>query len=122
MRRRFAILTLVISAPLLLWLALPLGSGAAPLSERIAEERRAIESKKRRERDLSADIAGYSRRIGALQEDIGVLQNRQARIQADLDAKRPSSPASRRSCGPSAPAWPGSVPASPRHAPPSRAG
>jgi len=88
MRPRLLLALGTVSVPLLLWAVLPLGSGAAPLSERIAKDRRTIERKKGRERNLTADIAGYSRRIGALQGDISVLQARQARIQSDLDAKR----------------------------------
>ncbi len=88
MRRRLLLAITSVCVPLALWAVLPLGSGAAPLSERIAKDRRVIERKKGRERNLTADIASYSRRIGTLQGDITVLQARQARIQGDLDAKR----------------------------------
>ena len=88
MRRRLLLAICTVCLPFLLWTVLPLGSGAAPLSEKIAKDRRVIERKKGRERNLTADIAGYSRRIGTLQGDIAGLQARQARIQSDLDAKR----------------------------------
>ncbi len=94
MRRRLALLLALVAAPVLLWAALPLGSTASPQSRsaaignKIAAKRKAVEKKKGSERVLSTTIAGYSRRINALQEDIGVLQARQAKIQGDLDAKR----------------------------------
>ena len=74
-----------------LWLILPVFSGGARrrrLPGKIDAKRRQIEAKKGRERVLTTTIAGYTRRINLLQADINVLQNRQARIQADLDAKR----------------------------------
>lgn len=91
MRVRVLIASLVV--PLLLWAALPLPSDGAPkrsaeIAKRIEAKRAAIGAKKGKERVLSSTIAGYSRRIGALQDDIGSLQRRQVAIQGDLDAKR----------------------------------
>ena len=37
---------------------------------------------------LSSDVAGYTRKINALQGDITVLQTKQVRLQASLDRKR----------------------------------
>jgi murein DD-endopeptidase MepM/ murein hydrolase activator NlpD len=85
---RLRLLVAVVAVPLALWLVLPVfSSGEPPLSSRIDSKRRQIEAKKGRERVLTTTIAGYTRRIGALQSDIDVLQARQARIQSDLDAK-----------------------------------
>ena len=81
--------------PLVLWASLPvLSDGASPrsraasLGSKIDQKRRAIEQKKGRERVLSTTVQRYSRKIGALQSDITVLQRKQVRIQGDLDAKR----------------------------------
>ena len=40
----------------------------------------------RHERVLTTDISGFTNRINDLQADITVLQTRQVRLQADLDA------------------------------------
>jgi murein DD-endopeptidase MepM/ murein hydrolase activator NlpD len=85
---RARLLILVAAVPLLLGLAVPVLSDGAPLQSKIESKRRQIEAKKGRERVLTTTISRYSRQIGALEGDITVLQDRQARIQADLDAKR----------------------------------
>jgi len=86
---RLRLLLAALLVPLALWALLPMGSTAAPsLSSKIDAKRDAIGKRKGRERVLSSTIAGYSRRIGTLQADIGVLQRRQISIQGDLDAKR----------------------------------
>jgi murein DD-endopeptidase MepM/ murein hydrolase activator NlpD len=87
---RLRLLTLVAAVPLALWLAVPVISDGAPRSVagKIESKQRQIEAKKGREQVLTTTITRYTRRIGALQGDITVLQRRQVRIQADLDAKR----------------------------------
>ena len=85
---RLGLLVIVVLVPLVLWAALPVLSPGASLGSRIEQKRRQIEHKKGRERVLSSTVARYTRRIGALQGDITVLEGRQLRIQGDLDAKR----------------------------------
>ena len=86
---RLRLLLTAVAVPLVLWAVLPIGSSAAPsLSGKIEAKREAIGKRKGKEKVLSSTIAGYSRRIGTLQEDIGVLQRKQVSIQGDLDAKR----------------------------------
>ena len=90
---RLRILIAVVALPCALWAVLPvLSSGqtasVSSLRSKIDKKRSQIGQKKRRERVLSVDIQGYSRRIGRVQEDITSLQRRQAVLQADLDAKR----------------------------------
>ena len=86
---RLKLLLSAVAVPLVLWAVLPIGSSAAPsLSGKIEAKREAIGKRKGKEKVLSSTIAGYSRRIGTLQEDIGVLQRKQVSIQGDLDAKR----------------------------------
>lgn len=55
------------------------------LRDEIGKTRSKVESRKRRERVLTADVQRYSRRIGGLQSRIDVLQGRQDAVQADLD-------------------------------------
>src|SRR3954453_9831711 len=85
---RLGLLVIVVLLPLVLWAALPVLSTGASLGSRIEQKRRQIGPKKGRERVLSSTVASYTRRIGALQGDITVLERRQLRIQGDLDAKR----------------------------------
>src|SRR5215212_6197858 len=85
---RLGLLVIVVLVPLVLWAALPVLAPGASLGSRIEQKRRQIEHKKGRERVLSSTVARYTRRIGALQGDITVLERRQLRIQGDLDAKR----------------------------------
>jgi murein DD-endopeptidase MepM/ murein hydrolase activator NlpD len=79
---------LVAALPLALWLFVPVLSDGAPLTSRIDQKKAEIDKVKGKERVLTTTISGYTKRIGALQDDISVLQERQTRIQTDLDAKR----------------------------------
>jgi murein DD-endopeptidase MepM/ murein hydrolase activator NlpD len=74
--------------PLALWLFTPVASNGQQLQRKIEQKRRAIESKKKRERVLTSTIAGYSRRITVLEREISSLRARQARIEMDLGRKR----------------------------------
>ena len=85
---RLRLLVLVAAIPLALWMLSPVLSDGAPLSSRIEEKKQEIDKDKGRERVLTTTISGYTERIDTLQGDITVLEGRQARIQADLDAKR----------------------------------
>ncbi len=76
------------AVPFVVWLFLPVQSNGQQLQRKIEDKRKAIESKKRRERSLTSTIEGYSRRINLLQGDISTLQARQVKIEADLAAKR----------------------------------
>ena len=91
MARRLGLLLVVVALPLALWSALPLGSDAqssGELQRKIDRKRAEIEQRRGRERVLTTDISAISRRIGALQGDITVLQTKQIRLQASLDRKR----------------------------------
>jgi peptidoglycan DL-endopeptidase CwlO len=85
---RLRLLIVVAALPLGLWLFVPMLSDGAPLSSKIDEKKREIERKKGRERVLTTEISGYTRRIDVLEADIGVLQARQIRIETDLANKR----------------------------------
>jgi murein DD-endopeptidase MepM/ murein hydrolase activator NlpD len=87
---RLRLLLLAAALPLALWLALPVLSDGAPpsISGRIDAKKRQIAAKRGRERVLTTTISGYTRRIGALQSDIDVLEVRQVKLQTDLDNKR----------------------------------
>ena len=75
--------------PLALFAFLPLvSSGQQNLGSKIERKKDQIAWRKGRERVLSSDVAGYTRRINALQGDITVLQTKQVRLQASLDRKR----------------------------------
>ena len=58
------------------------------LGSKIERKKDQIAWRKGRERVLSSDVAGFTRRINALQGDITVLQTKQVRLQASLDRKR----------------------------------
>jgi len=91
MGRRLSLLVLVAALPLALWAVLPLGSSgqsADSLQRQIERKRAQIEQKKGRERVLTSQVSGFTRRIRTLQSDITVLQTRQVRLEADLEAKR----------------------------------
>jgi murein DD-endopeptidase MepM/ murein hydrolase activator NlpD len=91
MRRRLALLAAVVALPLALWALLPLGSSGAPgqgLQNKIDKKKGQIQWHRGRERVLSSDIAGFSRKISSLQSDITVLQTKQIRLQTSLDLKR----------------------------------
>jgi murein DD-endopeptidase MepM/ murein hydrolase activator NlpD len=77
---RLRVLIACVLAPAALWALLPLPSSGQNLQDKIDRARNQVERKKGTERVLSSDIAAYSRKIG-------VLEARQSRIQADLDAK-----------------------------------
>lgn len=55
------------------------------LRDEIGQTRDKVESKKRRERVLTADVRRYSERIGGLQGQIDTLQAKQDAVQKDLD-------------------------------------
>ena len=57
-------------------------------ARKIERKKDQIQWRKGRERVLSTDIAGYTRKINALQGEITTLQTRQMRLQTSLDAKR----------------------------------
>jgi peptidoglycan DL-endopeptidase CwlO len=87
--RRLCLLLFVASLPLALWAVLPLSSPAQKnLGSKIERKKDQIASRKGRERVLSSDIAGFTRRITALQGEITTLQTRQVRLQTSLDRKR----------------------------------
>jgi murein DD-endopeptidase MepM/ murein hydrolase activator NlpD len=91
MGRRLALLLVVAALPLVLWGVLPLLSGAdtpGQIQNKIDAARGKIEQRRSRERVLTSDISAATHRIGSLQADITVLQTKQVRLQADLDAKR----------------------------------
>ena len=76
--------------PLALFAFLPMVSGAQNknLGSKIERKKDQIAWRKGRERVLSSDVAGYTRKINQLQGDITVLQTKQVRLQAGLDRKR----------------------------------
>jgi peptidoglycan DL-endopeptidase CwlO len=76
--------------PLALFALLPLVSSGQQknLGSKIERKKDQIAWRKGRERVLSSDVAGFTRKINALQSDITVLQTRQVRLQASLDRKR----------------------------------
>jgi murein DD-endopeptidase MepM/ murein hydrolase activator NlpD len=94
--RRFLLLIACVAVPIVLWVALPLGSTAATspqsklneLNGKIDRTREKIGRKKGAERTLTSDIARYTRRINRLQGRISELTSRQEVLQRDLDAKR----------------------------------
>jgi murein DD-endopeptidase MepM/ murein hydrolase activator NlpD len=76
--------------PLALFAFLPLVSSGQQknLGSKIERKKDQIAWRKGRERVLSSDVAGFTRRINALQSDITLLQTKQVRLQASLDRKR----------------------------------
>src|SRR5215208_5494451 len=76
--------------PLALFALLPLVSSGQQkhLGSKIDRKKDQIAWRKGRERVLSSDVAGFTRKINALQGDITVLQTKQVRLQASLDRKR----------------------------------
>jgi len=96
MRLRLAIVVACAALPLALWAVLPLPSRgaqspesrAASLKSRIDQTRTRLGRKRGTERVLTSDIATWSGRIAQVQGDITRLEHREARVQADLDAKR----------------------------------
>ena len=92
MRLRLALAALLaVVLPFALWSALPVGSSAqsqGEIQKKIDRKQALIGGHKARERVLTTDISQQSRRISTLQGDITTLSNRQAKLQASLDAKR----------------------------------
>ncbi len=76
--------------PLALFALLPLVSSGQQknLGSKIDRKKDQIAWRKGRERVLSTDVSGFTRKINALQSDITVLQTKQVRLQAGLDRKR----------------------------------
>ena len=76
--------------PLALFALLPMVSSGQRknLGSKIERKKDQIAWRKGRERVLSSDVAGFTRRINSLQGDITVLQTKQVRLQASLDRKR----------------------------------
>jgi len=92
-RMRLRLSIAAVTLPLVLWAALPMVSEgqtgrAAKLQSKISKKRSQVGQTRRRERVLSGEVAGWSRRIQRIQGDITVLQRKQVRIQSELDAKR----------------------------------
>ncbi|MBI5106629.1 MAG: peptidoglycan DD-metalloendopeptidase family protein [Solirubrobacterales bacterium] len=92
--RRWKLLLACAVLPMVLWLALPLGSSASPqgrlaqIQDKIEVTRWKIGRRKGVEKVLSSDIARWSARIGSLEHRIDRLRTREGELQADLDAKR----------------------------------
>jgi murein DD-endopeptidase MepM/ murein hydrolase activator NlpD len=93
---RVRVLLAAVALPLVLWAILPLGSAGqvskqqelSQLRSKIDRARSKIGRKKGTERVLTTQIAGYSRRIRALEGHITTLSTRQRSLEVDLDAKR----------------------------------
>lgn len=90
---RLRLLLVGVALPLVLWGAMPLVSSGqsakvSRIQSKIEKKRSVRDQVLGRERALRTDVAAYSERIAALQEDITELSARQVRLQADLDAKR----------------------------------
>ena len=87
MSSRLRLLIAVALLPLALFAFLPLVSSGQQknLGSKIERKKDQIAWRKGRERVLSSDVAGYTRRINALQGDITVLQTKQVRLPAYLD-------------------------------------
>lgn len=91
MRLRLLAICAFALAPLLLWAGLPLVSSGESLSQvesKIEHKRAEIEEKKGKEQVLTTDIAAVSTRIDRLEGEIGTLEEHQAALETDLDAKR----------------------------------
>lgn len=92
--RALRLFLLALAAPLALWAALPLTSGASQqshvssLQSRIESARSALGRKHGRAVVLTSDVTAFTRRIDALQGGITKLEGQEATLQADLDAKR----------------------------------
>ena len=90
MSSRLRLFIAVALLPLALFALLPMVSTGQQknLGSKIERKKDQIAWRKGRERVLSSDVAGYTRKINALQGDITTLQNKQVRLQASLDRKR----------------------------------
>jgi murein DD-endopeptidase MepM/ murein hydrolase activator NlpD len=85
MSRRFS---LYIAAALFACLVLPLPGLSKPLPDRLDDARERVERKRAREDVLTTDVARYGTRIRGLQGEIRSVARRQARLEADVAAKR----------------------------------
>ena len=88
--RRILLVT-AITAPLALWAAVPLWTGAqtrAPLEQRLDDKRSKLDRNRRADRVLTGDISAYTRRITRLEGRIATLERRQAVVQVELDRRR----------------------------------
>lgn len=91
MKLRLLALCAFALVPLGLWAGLPLVSSGQSLDavrSKIERKQAEIEEKKGKEQVLTSDIAAYTSRINRLEGQIGTLEQRQAALQSDLDAKR----------------------------------
>jgi peptidoglycan DL-endopeptidase CwlO len=90
MSSRLRLFIAVALLPLALFAFLPLISSGQQknLGSKIERKKDQIAWRKGRERVLSSDVAGFTRRINALQGDITVLQTKQVRLTASLERKR----------------------------------
>jgi peptidoglycan DL-endopeptidase CwlO len=91
MRLRLSLLALVASLPFVLWSVLPVFSEAqspGKIQSKIDRNQSLIGGHKARERVLTSDIAGQTRRINGLEGDITRLSTRQQKLQTSLDRKR----------------------------------
>jgi len=89
MPSRLRLFIAVALLPLALFALLPMVStGQQNLGSKIDRKKDQIAWRKGRERVLSSDVAGFTRKINVLQGDITVLQTKQIRLQAGLDRKR----------------------------------
>ncbi len=90
MSRRLRVLIGVGALPLVLFACLPLVSSGQTgnLGSKIEKKKDQIEWRKGRERVLSTDISGYTKKINGLQGEITTLQGKQIRLQTSLDRKR----------------------------------
>ena len=90
MSSRLRLFIAVALLPLALFALLPMVSTGQQknLGAKIDRKKDQIAWRKGRERVLSSDVAGFTRKINALQGDITVLQTKQIRLQASLDRKR----------------------------------
>ena len=90
MSSRLRLFIAVALLPLALFALLPMVSTGQQknLGAKIDRKKDQIAWRKGRERVLSSDVAGFTRKINVLQGDITVLQTKQVRLQANLDRKR----------------------------------
>ncbi|HEX6020763.1 MAG TPA: peptidoglycan DD-metalloendopeptidase family protein [Solirubrobacter sp.] len=85
---RTRLLVCLAAIPIALLLCVPVVSNGQQLQRKIEQKRKQIAAKKHRERVLTSTIAGYTRRINALERDISRLRARQIEVEADLARKR----------------------------------
>jgi len=90
MSSRLRLFIAVALLPLALFAFLPMVSTGQQknLGGKIDRKKDQIAWRKGRERVLSSDVSGFTRKINALQGDITVLQTKQVRLTASLERKR----------------------------------